>query len=327
MLRTNVVTPLGRFFLALSVASGLGLVGYGMFTGDMLGITLMLGLLVVAGFAGIIVSGYRVNDSAAPVPADAPAPQRVEVVRVTLPGGGIWPFTAALSLTLLLLGLVVGPIVAYFGLAIGAVTAVGWLAQVSADITGRYANLLPLGLPVLGLCAIASTIFFVSRVLLAVPEQASTFIALMLAVMIMSGACLLALKPTIPGRTGAWILGVAAITMIGAGIVAANVGERHIEVHEGHEKVEISAKDIAFNEKELKFHAESESSLIFVNEDKGILHNVAMYEHDAKGPVIFQGDVVSGPGEATYKFKAPALGEYYFQCDIHPNMNGKVVVE
>ena len=115
--------------------------------------------------------------------------------------------------------------------------------------------------------------------------------------------------------------------MIGAGIVAANAGERAIEKHEGHETVEIKAKDIAFDAKELEFHAESESKLLFDNEDTGILHNVAIYEHDAKGPIVFQGDVINGPGEVTYKFKSPALGEYYFQCDIHPNMNGKVVVE
>jgi plastocyanin len=327
MLRTNVITPLARFFLPLSVASLLGLIGYGVFTGDMLGIVLMLVVVVVAGFTGIVVSGFRVNDVAAPVPAEAPAPQRLEVVRVPLPAGGVWPFAAALSVSLLLLGLVLGPVVAYFGLAVGAIAAVGWLAQVSADMTGRQVDMLPLGIPVLGLCTIASTIFFVSRVLLAVPEQASTFIALMLAVLIMAGSSFLALKPSIPGRTGAWILGVAAVIMVGAGIVAANVGERNIEQHAGHEKVELEAKGIAFDKKELKFHAESDSTLLFVNADKGILHNVAMYEHDAKGPVVFQGDVVAGPGEATYKFKAPALGEYYFQCDIHPNMNGKVVVE
>jgi plastocyanin len=327
MLRSNVVTPLARFFLPLSAAAAAGLVGYGLFTGDMFGITLMLVVLVVAGFAGVIVSSYRVNDTAAAVAADAPAPQRLEVVRVPLPGGGVWPFLAALSLSLLLVALVVGPVVAYFGLAVGAIATVGWLAQVSADMTGRQVDMLPLGLPVLGLCAIGSTIFFVSRVLLAVPEQASTFIALVLAILIMAGSSFLVMRPTIPGRTGAWILGVAALAMIGAGIVAANVGERKIEVHAGHEKVQLRAKDISFNQKELKFHAGSDSTLIFTNADKGILHNVAMYDHDAKGPVIFQGDVVAGPGQATYKFKAPALGEYYFQCDIHPNMNGKVVVE
>ena len=145
MLRTNVITPLARFFLPLSVAAVVGLVGYGIFTGDMLGITLLLVVMVVAGFAGIIVSGYRVNDAAAAVPADAPAPQRVEVVKVPLPGGGVWPFAAAVSVTLLLLGLVVSPVLAYFGLAVAAITAVGWLAQVSADMTGRQVVLLPLG--------------------------------------------------------------------------------------------------------------------------------------------------------------------------------------
>ena len=327
MLRTNVITPLARFFLPLSVAALFGLVGYGIFTGDMLGITLLLVVMVVAGFAGIIVSGYRVNDAAATVPADASAPQRVEVVKVPLPGGGVWPFAAAVSVTLLLLGLVVSPVLAYFGLAVAAITAVGWLAQVSADMTGRQVVLLPLGLPVLGLCAIAATMFFVSRVLLAVPEQASTFIALMLAVMIMVGSSLLALKPSIPARTGAWMLGTSAVVLILAGISAANVGERHIEAHAGHEKHEIVAKDTAFDEKELKFHAQDDTSLLFQNEDKGILHNFAIYEHDAKGPIVFQGDVINGPGEVTYKFRAPALGEYYFQCDIHPTMNGKVVVE
>lgn len=74
MLRTNVITPLARFFLPLSAAALVGMVGYGMFTGDMLGITLLLVVFVVAGFAGTIVSGYRVNDAAALVPADAPAP-------------------------------------------------------------------------------------------------------------------------------------------------------------------------------------------------------------------------------------------------------------
>ena len=217
MLRTNVITPLARFFLPLSVAALFGLVGYGIFTGDMLGITLLLVVMVVAGFAGIIVSGYRVNDAAATVPADAPAPQRVEVVKVPLPGGGVWPFAAAVSVTLLLLGLVVSPVLAYFGLAVAAITAVGWLAQVSADMTGRQVVLLPLGLPVLGLCAIAATMFFVSRVLLAVPEQASTFIALMLAVMIMVGASLLALKPSIPAKTGAWMLGTSAVVLIARG--------------------------------------------------------------------------------------------------------------
>ena len=55
----------------------------------------------------------------------------------------------------------------------------------SADTTGRQINLLPIGIPVLGLFCIASLMFFMSRILLAVPEQASTFIALAVAVIIL----------------------------------------------------------------------------------------------------------------------------------------------
>ena len=91
MLRTNVITPLARFFLPLSVAAGVGLVGYGFFTGDMLGITLMLVVMVVAGFTGIIVSGYRVNDAAAAVPADAPGPSGSRSSGCRCPAAGRGP--------------------------------------------------------------------------------------------------------------------------------------------------------------------------------------------------------------------------------------------
>ena len=236
----------------------------------------------VAGFAGVVVAGFRVNDAPEWIAPDADPPAYHEVARTPLPAGGAWPFTAALAVTLLLLGLVVGPLPAYFGLGLGLVTVAGWLAQVSADTTGRQINLLPIGIPVLGLFCIAALMFFMSRILLAVPEMASTWIALAVAVVILGTATLLALRPSISARTMVAALGVAGVLMVAGGLVAAAAGERHIEHHgggqEGHAPgaVELVAKDIAFDLKEIDLPANAEAEVVFKNEDKGIPHNVVV---------------------------------------------------
>ncbi len=333
MAKSAVLTQPSRIFLPISAASLLLGLAYGAFTGDWLGITLYLLIVGIAGFAGVIVAGFRVNDAPAWVAPDADPPAYHEVPRAPLPEGGAWAFTAALSVTLLLLGLVVGPLAAYFGLGLGLVTVAGWLARVSADTTGRQINLLPIGIPVLGLFCIASLMFFMSRILLAVPEQASTFIALMVAVGILGLATLLALKPSISARTMVAVLGVSGVLMLGGGLVAAAAGERHIEHHgggqEGHAPgaVELVAKGIAFDLKEIHLPANAEAEVVMKNEDKGIPHNISFYGGaDATAPPVHKGDIIAGPAEITYHFATPAPGELFFQCDVHPNMAGKAIV-
>jgi len=334
MAGSAVLTQPSRIFLPVSVAGLLLAIVYGAFTGDWLVITLYLLLAAIAGFAGVVVAGFRVNDAPEWVAPDADPPAYHEVARAPLPGGGAWPCTAALALTLILLGFVVGPVAAYFGIGVGLATTAGWLARVSADTTGREINLLPVGLPVLGLFCIGALMFFMSRILLAVPEQASTLIALVVAIAILGLATLLALRPTISGRTMIAVLTVSSVLMVAGGLVAAAAGERHIEVHGGEEAhgpagevPELEAKEIAFDLKELEFPAETEVELKLQNDDKGILHNVSIYAGaDAAAPSILKGDFVAGVGDITYSFRTPAAGEYYFQCDIHPNMNGKAHV-
>ena len=89
----------------------------------------------------------------------------------------------------------------------------------------------------------------------------------------------------------------------------------------------IAAEGNAFNVEEIVLAAKKEASLQLVYEDSGVDHNVAIYEDESAATEIFEGDVVTGPGSITYEFAAPPKGEYYFQCDIHPDMNGTVVSE
>lgn len=62
--------------------------------------------------------------------------------------------------------------------------------------------------------------------------------------------------------------------------------------------------------------------LAFENEDEGVPHNVAVYEDDSAAQSLFVGDLVEGPTSVTYDVPALEPGEYYFRCDVHPQMNG-----
>ena len=49
---------------------------------------------------------------------------------------------------------------------------------------------------------------------------------------------------------------------------------------------------------------------------------------DPAADAIFVGDLITGPDRVTQTFTAPAEpGTYYFQCDVHPFMNGAFIVE
>lgn len=91
---------------------------------------------------------------------------------------------------------------------------------------------------------------------------------------------------------------------------------------------EITASNTAFDRKELTLESGGQVRLVLRNEDDGIPHNLSIYEgSDAKGDAVFKGDLVTGPETMAYSFTAPAAGTYYFQCDVHPEMNGTVTVE
>jgi plastocyanin len=295
-----------------------------------IGTLLFLGLMVVAAFAGIVVNAHRENLVGQPAPADAGAPQLRDVVPSRPVVGGLWPVLGALALTLVLLGFLLGPVPTVAGLALAAAAVVGWTTGISADHTGRELNLLPLALPVVGLFAIFSLMFFMSRVLLAVPEWASTLVALLVTVAIMGTASMLALRPSVSSRTLIGILGGAGVVLLIAGIAAAAIGPREEEPPPGTEAgapaVEIAAKGLKFDKAELALKSGGEADIAFNNEDSAVPHNVAVYADEAHTQQLFIGDVVVGPLKVDYKFPAPPPGGYFFRCDVHPFMSGKVTV-
>jgi plastocyanin len=91
--------------------------------------------------------------------------------------------------------------------------------------------------------------------------------------------------------------------------------------------IDLIARNMAFDKKVITVSAGSEVTVNFDNQDSGIPHNLAVCQDKSATNIIFKGEVITGSKKTTYKFTAPTKpGTYYFQCDIHPSMNGQFVV-
>lgn len=56
-------------------------------------------------------------------------------------------------------------------------------------------------------------------------------------------------------------------------------------------------------------------------------HNVAIYSDQDLSENLFRGDIFMGPAEVIYEVPALDSGEFFFQCDVHPEeMKGTFVV-
>ena len=88
---------------------------------------------------------------------------------------------------------------------------------------------------------------------------------------------------------------------------------------------EVTAENLEFNAEVIEAPAGEDFTIRLVNDDTAP-HNISVYSEEG-GEEIAKGDTAEGG--ATVETVVPALepGEYYFVCDIHPNMNGTLVVE
>ena len=90
--------------------------------------------------------------------------------------------------------------------------------------------------------------------------------------------------------------------------------------------VDLSANNLEFDASTIEAPAGEEFTITFTNLESQP-HNVAV-DTEEGGDEIVTGEVITGP-DATTTVTVPALdpGEYYFVCDVHPEMNGTIVVE
>lgn len=86
----------------------------------------------------------------------------------------------------------------------------------------------------------------------------------------------------------------------------------------------IAAQNIAFSSSTLTIPAAKPFTLAFDNRE-AVPHNVAI--KDAAGTVLFKGEIVTGPRIVVYNVPAIPAGEYTFFCSVHANMTGTVTAK
>ena len=89
--------------------------------------------------------------------------------------------------------------------------------------------------------------------------------------------------------------------------------------------ITLSAEGVAFNTNQFTLPADG-ATVHFENGDT-VPHNIAIYQDDSTNQELFKGEVIDGGESIDYEIGALDPGEYYFQCDVHPAMNGTVTVE
>jgi plastocyanin len=102
-----------------------------------------------------------------------------------------------------------------------------------------------------------------------------------------------------------------------------------IEPFEG-QTVEVVAAGVQFDTDEITIETGGQVRVRLDNQDAGTPHNIAFYVSDSDLTPVSEGSVgtiFNGVAVDDTVFDVPDAGDYYFQCDVHPNMNGALIVE
>jgi len=208
--------------------------------GEQLGVAILAGLAAISFGLGVTTTAVRDADPT----AQAQVAGLELVPDVPAPSGPLgWPVVAAFGLATVVVGLVVEPILAWFGVALIGAAAVEWTVTAwSERATGdpavnravRNRIMQPVEIPAIALFGIALFIFALSRLLLAIDKVSATVVFAVAATLILGVSALLAARPRVSRSVLTALLLVGGLALIGGGIAGLAAGERDFEKH-GHE--------------------------------------------------------------------------------------------
>ena len=207
---------------------------------------------------------------------------------------------------------------------------------------------LPIVIPGVAIVVIGLVAFGVSQILLNVPKHVAVALALVMAVNVLGACAYVALKPT-PMTSGTWAeLFVVLTYPVVIGVVLTQTGIAGAETgHEEHppgaggeggnhapqnpaeptSEVAITAvPSLKWDTDALAVNASEPLTVTVDNEDTSV-HNFSIYEDDTLEKEIFIGEEVAANASIEEDVDPLKKGEYYFQCDYHPSMNGTLTAE
>ena len=208
---------------------------------------------------------------------------------VHLPGPSPWPFFAPIALTVILFGVIFSSVLIVGGIVLGVIAAIGWYLDAgreyfSTEATGRAEP----------------------RTLDPETVWPRRLVPVFAAVIVISFLIVLA-----PVGLG-WLNSLAPAEATPTPLAVPQVPE-------------ISANNaVSFDTALLIVPAGRPFELVFNNNDAGVPHNVDITETEARETELLNGEIITGVATITYQVAALEEGDYYFLCEVHPNMNGTV---
>jgi plastocyanin len=104
---------------------------------------------------------------------------------------------------------------------------------------------------------------------------------------------------------------------------SGGAGSGGAEVVDG--TVEVTAENMAFSTDTITAPAGEDFTISYTNNDT-VPHKLSVYTEEG-GEVIVQGEIMNQGESEEIDVSALEPGTYYFMCDLHPDMNGQLVVE
>lgn len=202
----------------------------------------------------------------------------------------------------------------------------------------RFRISLPVVIPIIALVGIGVVVLLFGLFLLSVPKEQAPAVALALGLNILAAATFAASRPKLTALTMVE-LGVLVVYPVLLAVILVNLGAVDA-THETTETaaaseaaagsapapVEIAAANLEFDTDELNLPADEPVTLVLENQDAAP-HNVAIYKDDSLDEDFFIGENAAPEQTLEYEIPALAAGAYYFRCDVHPAMEGRVTVK
>lgn len=231
------MVPLGsKALIGMGLVTLVVSVLYGLETNES-SATTILGFVAIGALVLGVVVLLADPDRAPWYAPDTPLGQQAPSgTRPSLPS--VWPLAAGLALGLFVVAAATNAILVVCAIVLAVVVGIGWLLQEFSEhpsVSGSYASrlinrvVLPIRLPLGVFVLVAIIAASLSRVFLALPEDGTRIVALVIAVVILISAFAVAASERMARTALALLCAFAFICVLGAGAAGLAHGERTFE--------------------------------------------------------------------------------------------------